>query len=526
MTRYRNLWLLFAVFGLAAIVDIVIASRSGLWPDELFSLALATGHSLEHPAAIADAKLGDFIEPDHPVPATEFRRFLKHDDPPASPARVIRAVLLSDTNPPLYYVLLYYWTLVFGTSDLGLRLFSMVCSLACLPLLVSIVRRIAGEGGVFASCVLFAFSPLAIYYSTEGRMYSLLWLCVLGTMWASLVMQERGGGTGIYVVWIVSSAAGFLSHYFFVFPWLAFVTYLLIKPGKLARAHLGACVLLIAALILPWYLSLPRSVGSWRITKDWLKWQPKGFDRLTALRDLVLQFFSSRSKLWPDHPISGITALVLFSLVGGAMVWKLGIHVFDQQRLVLWLLFAAACTGPIVFDLVQHTYTVAVPRYAIAALPGAYLLAAVGLACLDHRVRLIILVLILLAWVPAIFNIYRIRLPSLPMREIAHAASVNNSPSDLILVHSIPSGVLGIARYAAGPAPLASWVGQLGNRRVPESVRTLATGRTRIRFVEVHGVREPTPEENWLRANAVVCHEMRLGSGRIVDFQPVNSETF
>ena len=172
MTRRRSLWLLFAVFGLAAIVDVVIATRSGLWPDEVFSLALATGHSLEHPAAVADPALGDFREPDHPVPAAEFRRYLKHDEPPASPARVIRAVLLSDTNPPLYYLLLYAWTLIFGTSDMMLRLFSIVCSLACLPLLASIARRIGGEGAVLASCVLFAFSPLAIYYSTEGRIRS------------------------------------------------------------------------------------------------------------------------------------------------------------------------------------------------------------------------------------------------------------------------------------------------------------------------------------------------------------------
>ena len=65
--------------------------------------------------------------------AEEFKRYLAHDDPPASPARVVRAVLLSDTSPPLYYLLLYGWTLVFGTSDVALRLFSTTCSLACFP---------------------------------------------------------------------------------------------------------------------------------------------------------------------------------------------------------------------------------------------------------------------------------------------------------------------------------------------------------------------------------------------------------
>ena len=139
--------------------------------DEVFSLAIATGHSLEHPAAIADPALGDFVEPKGPVHAEEFKRYLVHDDPPASPSRVVRAVLLSDTSPPLYYLLLYGWTLLFGTSDVALRLFSTTWSLACLPLLVGVARRTGGRDSVLPACILFALSPLAVYYSTEGRMY-------------------------------------------------------------------------------------------------------------------------------------------------------------------------------------------------------------------------------------------------------------------------------------------------------------------------------------------------------------------
>ena len=323
------LWTLLGVFVIAALLWICVAGRSGLWVDEVFSLAIATGHSLEHPAAEADPTLGDFVERDRPAHAEEFQRYLKHDDPPSSPARVVRAVFLSDTSPPLYYLLLYGWTLLFGTSDLMLRLFSIACSLACLPLLVAIARRTGGKGAVFASCVLFVCSPLSIYYSTEGRMYSLLWLCVLATTLLSLILREHGGSIAIYMLWVVASAAGFLTHYFFVFPWLAIVAYLLVRPGKLSRLHLVACLVVAAMLILPWYLELPGSLASWRITKDWLKWQLKGFDRLTASRDLVVQFFSGRSSLWSDlHRISNIVALILFAIVAIVMVWRLRVRVF------------------------------------------------------------------------------------------------------------------------------------------------------------------------------------------------------
>jgi hypothetical protein len=319
-----------------------------------------------------------------------------------------------------------------------------------------------------------------------------------------------------------------LTHYFFVFPWLGLVAYLFIKPGQLSRKRLTVCLFLTGLIVLPWYSKLPESLGSWRITHDWLKWEPAGFDRLAASRELVIQFFSGRGQyLWPDHRTSNLAALMLFGIVAIAMAWRLRIRVFGGQRLLLWLPFAAACAGPLVFDFVQHTYTAAFSRYAIAALPVAYLLAAVGLSCLGRRTRLIMLALIILAWAPNVLSIYRNQSRSWsPIREISHAACANGSPSDLILIHSIPSGVLGIARYADGPAELTSWVGQLGTRRVPESIHQMAAGRTRIVFVNVHEVREPAPEEQWLRANAIVFRETRLSSGRIVDFRPVDSETF
>ena len=99
-----------------------------------------------------------------------------------------------------------------------------------------------------------------------------------------------------------------------------------------------------------------------------------------------------------------------------------------------------------------------------------------------------------------------------PLAQVARAVSSEHSPSELILVHSIPSGVLGIARYANGSAALASWVGQLGERQVPNSIRALVEGRTLIRFVRFHEVGQPAPEEDWLRENAEVVSEMRFGS--------------
>ena len=520
-------WLLLAVLVIAALLSIYLAGRSGLRPDELFSLGLATGHSLEHPAAAANPSLGDFVEPDHAVPKEEFQHYLKHDSPPASPARVVRAVLLSDTNPPLYYVLLYGWTLFFGTSDMALRSFSTVCSLACLPLLAMIARRTAGTAAVPAVCVLFAFSPLTIYYSAEGRMYSLLWLWILAATWVSLVMRQRGGGACLFALWVLTSAAGLLTHYFFLFPWLAIVGYLVIRPAKLKRRQLVLGVLATALLILPWYVKLPESLAGWRITKDWLKSRPLHSSLLVVLRDNLFQFFSGHERhLWEGCRISSIVAFMLFAAVAALALWRTRLRLLSRDRLLLALVFAAACAGPFAFDVLQHTYTIAWPRYVISALPAAYLLAAAALACLRPRTRIIMLSLIVLAWIPNLVVMNQDPSHWNSIREISRAVSANSHPSDLILVHSIPSGVLGVARYSNGSAAMASWIGQLGNRRVPDSIQQLAAGRKRILFVKLHEVGEPAPEEDWLRANATIFSERHWESAEAVDFRPRDSVAF
>ena len=71
---------------------------------------MATGHSLEHPATVADPNLGDFMERSDPLPPAVFRQYAEHETPPAGASRVVRAVRLSDTSPPLYYLLLNVWT--------------------------------------------------------------------------------------------------------------------------------------------------------------------------------------------------------------------------------------------------------------------------------------------------------------------------------------------------------------------------------------------------------------------------------
>ena len=93
----------------------------------------------------------------------------------------------------------------------------------------------------------------------------------------------------------------------------------------------------------------------------------------------------------------------------------------------------------------------------------------------------------------------------------------STGPGDLVVVHSIPSGVLGIARYYRGEAELAAWVEQLGQRSAPASLLSMAhPGRGTL--VRVHEVGVDCPVEVWLRDHATVDGEGRRESARLLSF--------
>ena len=524
----KKAWGLLILLVIMALLQFAFAQRHSLWADEFFSLAMATGHSLEHRAADAQPQLGDFVESQAPVSVAEFRRYLEHESPPASPARIIRAVLLSDTSPPLYYLLLQGWTLIFGTSDLALRLFSVSFSVASLPLVATLACRIAGRRAAIASCVLFAFSPLVVYYSTEGRMYSPLIFLTLATALVSLLLQERGSRVGYCLLWVALSAAGFLTHYFFVFPWLANAAFLFLLPGKFQRRWLLLCGLATGLIIFPWVWVAVGAFNSWKVTQGWLNWKPMGFHRTRALIVQFTQFFFAEGDgLWSTSRWSKLASLTLFGLAAALTPRRRFRQLFSGRCLLLWLWLIAGCAGPTVIDLLQHTYTAAVPRYAIAGVPAACLLAGIILSSVGPRLGFALLCLVVLVWLPGLHNIYRQKSRiGEPVREIAQMISAAATTSDLVLVHSIPSGVLGVARYAQSSAGFASWVGQLGNRHVPESLKSLAHGRNRILLVELHEVGAPASEEGWLRANATIVNEKRIQAINLIEFKPKTDSAF
>jgi hypothetical protein len=520
------------LFAVCALLRLGLADRQGLWADELFSLGIATGHSLEQPAAQSHPTLGDYVEAPRPVSPAAYSHYLENDVPAASPGRVVRAVRLSDTSPPLYYVLLSGWTRVLGTRDAALRLFSAAWALACFPILWSLARQVGGRAAQVPVGLLFTFSPMCLFYSTEGRMYSLLWFWTVCGLWLALRLRRAGPRLGLCVLAVAVGAAGLLTHYFFAFVWLAGLGWLLACPGRFPRWALVGGAALTGLLVLPWYALLPELMGAWRVTAGWLSYPPPGYSFVLKLLLLPWSYFSVRGD-WGDLRREDVFNLAVFLALAGVAARKgLLRFLFTPRRRLLWLCVVAACLGVVAFDRLQGTYAIARPRYAIAGMPAAFLLVGTCLGRLRPLPRVAFLGAVLLPCLVGIRQTYQN--PSRdwePFRQLGAHLAKETSASDLVIVHSIPSGVAGIARYmgcsgCAEEVGFASWVGQLGQRRVPDDLRALAAGRQRIILVKIHDVGEPAPEEEWLRHHASLTAEEPWELTTVLYFRPRDGDVF
>lgn len=487
----------------ALLLRVVLGLRPGLWGDEIFSLAMATGHSLEHPAAEADPARGDFIQPAGVEPSSIFRRYVEHDDPPAGIGRVARAVFLSDTSPPLYYLLLHGWTRVLGTGDAGLRLFSLLWAVLAAPFLWLLARDLAGRTVAWTALVLYAWSPSSVFYSLEGRMYSLVWCLAAALAWQTLRVSRAGPRPAALATWLLLAAAGLYTHYFFLFVWFAFGAWLLLWPGRLPRPAAALLVAASAAAAAPWYARVPEALGRWRVTGQWLADPLRWPEIATRPFELAWSLLAGGS-LWGGSPlVDGGLAIAFLLLV----LWTLRRgrlrELFTPDRLLLWGWLAAAVLGPYVFDLIRHSGASRVPRYVLSGLPAAMILVAIGIDPLRPKWRAAFAGLVLLAWTAGLWPILaRSDRPGAVYRALAAELQRWAGPADLVLVHSVPSGVIAVSRYLQHDVPLAAWIEPLGLRQVPADLERLLAGRARVALIQVHHLGKASPAEPWLRQHA------------------------
>ncbi len=154
----------------------------------------------------------------------------------------------SESAPPLYYVLVWGWTKVFGAGAVGFRSFSALVGTLTIPVMYLAGRHISVRIGVWAA-ILTTVSPSMYLFSQEARCYGLLVLFSA----AAFVYWQRAledPSRRHLALWSGMSILALLSHYFAVFLFIPEAVVLAARSGwRRTWAAAGAVVLVGLALV-------------------------------------------------------------------------------------------------------------------------------------------------------------------------------------------------------------------------------------------------------------------------------------
>lgn len=269
---------------------------------------------------------------------------------------MLAAIPDSESTPPLYYVLAWLWSKLFGTGEAGLRSLSALFGTATVPLVYLAGARLAARRAGLVAAALAAVDPLLVWYSQEARAYALLVLLTTASLAAFARVLERPGASRPLAAWALLSALALTAHYFAVFVIVPEVVLLLWRSrGRRAPAAVAGIALAGAAL-------LPLLVHQAHNDRA-------GFIRHVALGKRVLQL-PKQFLVGFDSPHEAVATVAAAALAAYA----------------LWLLVRRA-------DRRAHAAVLQTAAVGLAALAVPALLAVVGKDYLITRN-------VIVAWVP------------------------------------------------------------------------------------------------------------------------------
>jgi 4-amino-4-deoxy-L-arabinose transferase-like glycosyltransferase len=174
--------------------------------------------------------------------------------------KVIWRVLAVDSTTPLYYDLVHYWSLRFGTSEFWLRSLSAIFGTLSIPLYYLLARKIlADRVAIIFAMAAFALNFFQVWYAQEARSYALLVFLSFASVYCLLLYLENRELLPFCGV-VASLTASLYTHniVFFYLPGFAFLW--LVYParrdlqGRIKDGLLAG--LAVFVLYLPWLPTL------------------------------------------------------------------------------------------------------------------------------------------------------------------------------------------------------------------------------------------------------------------------------
>ncbi|MBI3738674.1 MAG: glycosyltransferase family 39 protein, partial [Chloroflexi bacterium] len=319
----------------------------------------------------------------------------------------IQNVLTTDLQPPLYFFFEYFFVRAFGLTEFAVRVLTAFACTASVPLLYALGARVFNARVGRVAAFLAALSPFYVAYAQEARPYALVLFFVLLAVYALARAFDSGRGLtrinadkntlnpnfprasastfGFWVLsFVISSIAALYSHYYAIFLFPFYVSFIAVYSWNSPRAKLWLLLpaLPFASIIFLFPIILRGAAGN-------VLSGPSSVSLDVILLDLLNSFSvgisaDARDLGWIDAAMLTLFAFGIFFATPRFQISKERNvpYAFRNSIILLAFLFiplTALQLATLYRPLYQNS------RYFIALSPAFYLGVAAGIAALAKK---------------------------------------------------------------------------------------------------------------------------------------------
>jgi len=278
------------------------------------------------------------------------------DESPQTLPEVMQSLINEDledeTNPPGYYLTLYFWIRLVGASELAIRALSLLAGMLALAFVYRIGREMHSTGAGLAAAALLGTCAFYLHYLHEARSYAIYSMLVVFSVWAyqRLIYRERVGWVAYAALTLGMAGLIYIHYLSTIFLVAAGVYHLLFAPKNARWWRITAAVIVGGALFLPWTNIALRSFG--HVSGNEMR-EAVALTPLGLLGELAAQFSNASPLL--------LLLLLVAAVPGKRLMWFLFGFTLLLYVLLNWRV-------PFISDM----------HYLMAVFPLLALVAAVG----------------------------------------------------------------------------------------------------------------------------------------------------
>ncbi len=296
--------------------------------------------------------------------------------------------LAADFHPPLYHLILFFW-MKFGTSEIWVRLLSVLFGLGSIFSIYKIGSFLGNKKVGLITSFFLAISPYHIWYSQEARPYMLF---VFISLVSTYLLLRRN-----WLMYTISISLSLYSLYFAPFLILGHLVYI-IYFHKNELINFIKRIMIAFLVLIPWMPSFVNQlkVGTGGFFSGWtdvVSFSPIKSIPLTFAK-FVLGHGSFDNKILYGSIVAAVILLFVYCCI---RMWKI------KEGKILLIIFFIPFIGSVA---TSFFIPILAPQRLLFLLPVFYLILAFGIEKSSRKIQTIGFILLMLISISGIIQYY------------------------------------------------------------------------------------------------------------------------